>query len=115
MKHAKRLPPSVCLLEVRMDHRHRRSKNAVLRTAMSGGDESKSVACHSSGAKTRRENENLFSSPPPREEKLDCQRVRPEVAGPMTSSAIRVRGADVSLSREGTPLIIAMLRIAFFS
>jgi len=56
VKHAKRLPPSVCLLAVRMDHRIK-----------SGGDESESavtVACHSSDAQTHRENEILFSPLP---------------------------------------------------
>jgi hypothetical protein len=56
VKHIKRLPPSVCLLELSMDHRVKR-----------GGDESESrvtVAWHSSGAKARRENENLFPSRP---------------------------------------------------
>jgi hypothetical protein len=47
-----------------MDHRHRCPKDAVLRTAMSGGDESKTVTSHSSGAETRRENEILFPSRP---------------------------------------------------
>src|SRR6516225_2746351 len=55
VRHFKRFPPSVCLLELRMDHRQRRPKDAVLRTAMSGGDESETVAWHSSGAKARRE------------------------------------------------------------
>jgi hypothetical protein len=67
VKHIKRFPPSVCLLELSMDHRHRRPQDAVLRTAMPGGDESESVvtvAWHSSGAKARRENENLFPSRP---------------------------------------------------
>jgi hypothetical protein len=41
---------------VSMDHRRRRSKNAVLRTAMSGGDAPEAVASHSSGAQPRREN-----------------------------------------------------------
>jgi len=62
VRHFKRFPPSVCLLELRMDHRQRRPKDAVLRTAMSGGDESETVAWHSSGAKARRENE--FTYPP---------------------------------------------------
>src|SRR5690349_21663973 len=35
----KRFPPSVCLRHVSMDHRHRRPQDAVLRTAMSGGDD----------------------------------------------------------------------------
>ena len=54
VKHAKRLPPGACLLEVSMDHR-----------VKPGGDESESgvtVAFHSSGAKTRRE--NAFTYPP---------------------------------------------------
>jgi hypothetical protein len=55
VKHIERFPPSVCLRHVCMDHRIK-----------FGGDESESVvtvAFHSSGAKTRRENESLFSSP----------------------------------------------------
>ncbi|HET8918862.1 MAG TPA: hypothetical protein VFN27_04210 [Xanthobacteraceae bacterium] len=36
----------ICLLQFSMDHRVKR-----------GGDESETVACHSSGAKARRENE----------------------------------------------------------
>ncbi len=46
-------------LKLRMDHRHRRPKDAVLRTAMSGGDESEigvTVASHTSDAKSHREN-----------------------------------------------------------
>jgi hypothetical protein len=39
VKPAKRFPPSVCLLRLSMDHRHRRPKDAVLRTAMSGGND----------------------------------------------------------------------------
>ena len=57
----------ICLLELCMDHRHRRPKDAVLRTTMSGGDESKSgvtVAWHSSGAKARRENGGARPQPP---------------------------------------------------
>jgi hypothetical protein len=49
VKPAKRLPPSVCLPELSVDHR-----------VKSGGDESESgvtVAWHSSGAETHRENE----------------------------------------------------------
>jgi hypothetical protein len=49
VKHAKRLPPSVCLLAVRMDH-----------WVKSGGDESETVAWHNSDAKTHRENGILF-------------------------------------------------------
>jgi hypothetical protein len=44
-------------LQPSMDHRHRCPNDAVLRTAMSGGDESETVAWHSSDAKTHRENE----------------------------------------------------------
>jgi len=33
------LPPAFQARNISMDHRHRRSKNAVLRTAMSGGDD----------------------------------------------------------------------------
>jgi hypothetical protein len=40
---------------------------------------------------------------PLRGERSDCQRVRPEVAGPMTSSAIRVRGTAAILSVAVTP------------
>ena len=50
-------------LQLSMDHWQKRPKDAVLRTAMSGGDESESgvtVAWHSSGAKSHRENEILF-------------------------------------------------------
>jgi hypothetical protein len=67
----KRFPPSVCLLQLSMDHRHRRPQDAVLRTAMPGGNESESavtVACHGSGAKARRENEILFFLSPLRGE-----------------------------------------------
>jgi hypothetical protein len=39
----KRFPPSVCLLQLSMDHRHRRPQDAVLRTAMPGGNESESA------------------------------------------------------------------------
>ena len=39
VKHIKRFPPSVCLRHVSMDHRHRRPQDAVLRTAMPGGDD----------------------------------------------------------------------------
>jgi hypothetical protein len=57
----------ICLLELCMDHRHRRPKDAVLRTTMPGGDDSESgvtVPWHSSGAQTHRENEILFPSRP---------------------------------------------------
>jgi hypothetical protein len=66
---AQRLHQRSCKLTITMNHRHRRSKNAVLRTAMPGGDESESavtVACHSSCAQTRRENDGLFCAFPGR-------------------------------------------------
>jgi hypothetical protein len=46
VKHARRFPPSVCLLELSIDHR-----------VKPGGDESETVACHSSDAKPHREKE----------------------------------------------------------
>jgi hypothetical protein len=53
---------------------------------------------------THRENAILFPFLSPlRGERSDCQRVRPEVAGPMTSSAIRVRGRGRGLSQAATP------------
>ena len=55
------------LLQLSMDHRHRRPNDAVLRTAMPGGDDSESyvtVACHSSDAQMHRENDEV--RPPPR-------------------------------------------------
>jgi hypothetical protein len=53
-------PTGNCLLQLSMDHRHRRPKDAVQRTAMSGADESErgvTVAGHSSDAKSHREND----------------------------------------------------------
>jgi hypothetical protein len=52
VKHAKRLPPSVCLLEIGMDHRIK-----------SGGDEFRESIWQSSGAQTHHENGMLFPSP----------------------------------------------------
>jgi hypothetical protein len=89
VKHIKRFPPSVCLRHVSMDHRHRRPLDAVLRTAMPGGDESESavtVAFHSSDAQPYRENEILFFLSPLCAERSDC-------------AAIRVRGRG----RESEP------------
>jgi hypothetical protein len=40
---------------------------------------------------------------PLRGERSDCQRVRPEVAGPMTGSGSGLGGSDVSVFEFGTP------------
>jgi hypothetical protein len=53
-----------------------------------------------------RERDTNFFLSPLRGERSDCQRVPPEVAGPMTTSAIRVRGPSRESEASGyAPLI----------
>jgi hypothetical protein len=76
---------------ISMDHRHRRPKDAVLRTAMSGCDESESavtVASHSSGAKTRRENSSSL---------------RAKRSNPVCSAALDCFVANASRNDERAP------------
>jgi hypothetical protein len=47
-------PPALALLQLSMDHRHRCPKDAVLRTAMPGGDESESAVTVLGTARMRR-------------------------------------------------------------